>query len=202
MQLSWRPRWGRAPGSTLSSEGGSAFPLPPLLVVVLWVVLFLPLLALASSPYKFVEPAPSSSRSSSSTSSVLRHREEHLASEDGDEDEDADVEDEALHEWASPEPAQQRTKVAHRAQAEATPFMGSDQLYVEFYGRSPSSLLRFNDTTYVGTSFYTRVLWSRLTEGPDRQWPIPLDWRYSTAALNNTGTQANLCLKNNLCFLK
>jgi hypothetical protein len=66
-------------------------------------------------------------------------------------------------------------------------FLANDQLYIQFYAKSPSSKMMFNQTTYQA-DFYTNVVWSQLTEGENRQFPIPSDFSFVKSHVPNPGT--------------
>lgn len=63
-------------------------------------------------------------------------------------------------------------------------FLANDQLYIQFYAKSPSSKMMFNQTTYQA-DFYTNVMWSQLTEGENRQFPIPSDFSFVKSHIPN-----------------
>lgn len=63
-------------------------------------------------------------------------------------------------------------------------FLANDQLYIHFYAKSPSSKMMFNQTTYQA-DFYTNVMWSQLTEGENRQFPIPSDFSFAKSHIPN-----------------
>ena len=72
-------------------------------------------------------------------------------------------------------------------------FLANDQLYIQFYAKSPSSKMMFNQTTYPG-DFYTNVMWSQLTEGENRQFPIPSDFSFVKSHIPNPSAAPSIQL--------
>jgi membrane protein implicated in regulation of membrane protease activity len=70
-------------------------------------------------------------------------------------------------------------------------FLANDQLYIQFYAKSPSSKMMFNQTTYQA-DFYTNVVWSQLTEGENRQFPIPSDFSFAKSHIPNPNGNGTL----------
>jgi hypothetical protein len=72
-------------------------------------------------------------------------------------------------------------------------FLANDQLYIQFFAKSPSSRMTFNGTTYEGTQFYTDVVWSQLVEN-DRRFAIPSNFTFTKSQVPNQRTSVRVCV--------